>query len=518
MNDVSSRMDKIDSFLNMWVKIYKQNSNFSFNDPNCFNYIYSELIRIGVNPNERKVDNSVNGNFDNWIRYYSNNPKINVFVSEDWKYFCQFISSKDDLQNEKDHIKMYIPLDEAHIISGAKIIFDFLTDNGIKHVSKIGKAIRFDDIVVRLSSEKDALALCNFVRSNRFIQDGLIKPNPFAFSNDGIAIASDGLTSYNSTVSKLLTLYFRTKEKDNDFSNVSCSDFLGFVGIYYENVFVNDKDWARAINDFGIDIESDNAAVKILNTKEVVSLFYKSFHPFFSFDSLVSHYKDNIDAIKNGNELREIERFISVIRKSTLVSSFNDFDLLIDGFNTMKSKYGQGVAFRNLLSYLNNDNNKKGKYLTRDNNIRHRFKDAHMRERLNEYLASCNTNLYDFLMKSGLYDIDLSEQIIDNGLMENYIKYQRKFQNGESPYDGRNMAMMAFRRMLYGKGYESFTRNNDCRENVERNTCLHDAEVILRRSFGIPNNQVLDSRTLDTLCNIYTTDVINKKIANKTLH
>lgn len=80
------------------------------------------------------------------------------------------------------------------------------------------------------------------------------------------------------------------------------------------------------------------------------------------------------------------------------------------------------------------------------------------------------------------------------------------------------MAIIAFRRMLYGQGYESFTRDNNCRENVRRNTCFNDAEVILRRTFNIPNNQVLDSRTLDNLCNIYTTNVINRKIANKTFH
>ncbi len=53
-----------------------------------------------------------------------------------------------------NHIKLYIPLDARHIYRGVDQIFNFLSENDISHVSKVGSAIRNDDIVIRLENRK----------------------------------------------------------------------------------------------------------------------------------------------------------------------------------------------------------------------------------------------------------------------------------------------------------------------------------------------------------------------------
>ena len=56
----------------------------------------------------------------------------------------------------KSIYKLYIPLDKEHIFDGANQLFDFLIREKIPHVSKIGKYISMDDIVVRVDTPENA--------------------------------------------------------------------------------------------------------------------------------------------------------------------------------------------------------------------------------------------------------------------------------------------------------------------------------------------------------------------------
>ena len=233
---MQERYERIDQFLKFWRDICIENSDYYINKED----IYSRLVRLGIDyKKDYKVD--LTDTFDKWIEYYSNNPNIMVFNSPNWQYFCQFRSRDNKTTRAKNHIKIYIPLDSEHIEKGAEMLFDFISVNNISHVSKIGKKIRFDDIVIRVVDEYDARKILNFVNNNKYIQEGLLKPNPFAYSQDGIALACDGYISYNNVISHLINAYIVDK-KGKDLNDVGFNDFYNFVIDIYNKEFILNQD------------------------------------------------------------------------------------------------------------------------------------------------------------------------------------------------------------------------------------------------------------------------------------
>ena len=171
--DYYERNEKIDLFLQGIAKIAKENPGIDFKSENVNDLVYRRLYHIGVDSKEYNVNlkdqkmpnyhGIVRENrnchpesaFSYWINSFRRS-KTDVFVHDNWKYFCQFISEDKTAEKSNEHLKVYIPLDSAHIGQGAQIIFQFLEDNNISHLSKIGKAIRFDDIVIRVGKMEDA--------------------------------------------------------------------------------------------------------------------------------------------------------------------------------------------------------------------------------------------------------------------------------------------------------------------------------------------------------------------------
>ena len=294
---------RINEFLTYWRDIALENPDLSFQNEEMNQAIYNKLIRLGVNTEDRKIDlrngNSpinykndtqysylVNPNsaFNNWLDYYNGNEKIKVFHSPSWAYFCQFISENQEARYAKEHIKIYIPLDSKHIEQGAKSIFDFLTRNNISHLSKIGKDIRFDDIVIRLINKEDADKLLDYIRRNPYIQEGLIKPNPFAFQKNGVALACDGRESYNETIVKIIGLYISEKKDTNTLDKVSYEDFYRFVAIKYKTNFITKEN-----NDLIKKLEIQDQE-KERNIKEILSLALKCQKKDFTYDHYIEHF------------------------------------------------------------------------------------------------------------------------------------------------------------------------------------------------------------------------------------
>ena len=158
VNNISNRYKRMDDFIQRWKQIALENPNVSFDDVAIQNAIYSDLVRLGVSDSERKHDLSHEGVFQRWVDDFASVSNIDVFVADDWQYFCQFISKDGLARSAGEHIKIYVPLDAAHIDRGAKEIFSFLSKEGISHLSKIGSHVRFDDVVIRVS-EKFAPAM-----------------------------------------------------------------------------------------------------------------------------------------------------------------------------------------------------------------------------------------------------------------------------------------------------------------------------------------------------------------------
>ena len=285
---MASKEKMINEFLWAWRDTMLQNPNFNPGK----NDIYSQLIRLGVDKKDHKVSLD-QSSFLTWIRYFSNQPHIECFVSETWRYFCQFINRDSEVLGQPDQIKIYIPQDAKHIKRSAEELFSFLRDNNIPHHSKIGRAIRFDDIVIRVASREAADNILDFARRNKQIQRGMIKPNPFAFNNNGIAMAVDGSVSYNETVSKYISLYLLRRKKENKLASVNCEDFYNFVAAYMQN-FASKEGMEQVISDFQLEKESKSYRVSIpallANYANVTALIIKSHSPSFTEEDYYQHF------------------------------------------------------------------------------------------------------------------------------------------------------------------------------------------------------------------------------------
>ena len=248
---------RINEILQYWAQLYRENPTKEFSDRTFYNHLIFTGVKMEdrrinlsiqqskTNPNFRKNPAAIDPNcnpqstFNNWIQLYSDSRKTDCFVSPYWQYFCQFVSKDNKARMSHEHIKIYIPLDSDHIEYGAKMIFDFLEQNNISHLSKIGREIRFDDIVVRLINPDDAKKLLDFVSRNPYLQEGLIQANPFAFQKNGIAMAVDGSESYNSTVATLIKAYMDYRRKTNTLNNVNVENFYEYIRRLYIDQFIS---------------------------------------------------------------------------------------------------------------------------------------------------------------------------------------------------------------------------------------------------------------------------------------
>ena len=401
-------MDKrrINDMLEHWAEVYRSNPTKSFSD----RHFYHKLIFQGVkkedrsvnlsldpskiNPNYRKALGEVsplchpNSPFNNWIQYYADSPQTSCFVTDYWQYFCQFISKDNQACKAREHIKIYIPLDAQHIEEGAKKIFDFLEKNHISHVSKISQEIRFDDLVIRLINPEDAKKLIQFVSSVPYLQEGLIQPNPFAFQQNGIAMAVDGYLSFNGTVATLLKAYMDYKRNSGTLNNVNADDFYDYIKTLYLDQFV----YHRNYNLENI-LEWRPAEEK--NYQEVVGLIFKVQDPSFSLDDYMQHYATcaNVELLS--------ERKI-----------FETNRLLLEAIQAMTLRWGKN-GIPSVRDYYNIGDST---YITRNNGLRYRMENSNFRATLRAILQQrkMSFNQYAKLLLNQ-YDIDLDQLLRDHG-------------------------------------------------------------------------------------------------------
>lgn len=345
---MNEKEQRIDLFLKRLRDIVQQNPGFDLNK----NIIYSELIRLGVPENEKKLDVSAVGLFDYWTNFFAKYENINVFVSKSWKYFCQFVNKNDAILDSKEHIKMYIPLDSNHLAVGAVKIFDFLSKNNIAHRSKIGKHIRFDNIVIRLINEKDAELLAEFVKSDPYIQDGLLPANPFAYNKEGLAYACDGNLSYNSTIAQYIWLYIESKKSTNSLNEINISDFYGYVANYYNTRIISSE-----VSDDEIlqEMGQENRDKNLRNNyKQVTELILESSSRDFNYSNYLEHFRKN--------KLDNQKEYVNDANEHS-----NVIDLLKFAIIQSCSKYGPIDGLDRINAYLETG---EINYITRNGNLR----------------------------------------------------------------------------------------------------------------------------------------------------
>lgn len=470
MND---RYTTIDNFLKYIRDIELQNPGF-IDAPRANNNVYSQLIRIGVKPQERNFKMPDNGLFDNWIQRFANTPNINVFVSPNWRYFCQFKNDDGRVVGSSDHIKVYIPQDSLHIEQSANMIFDFLAKNNIPHLSKIGSDIRFDDIVIRLINPEDEIKLREFVNNNQYIQAGLIPANPFLFQIDGIALACDGSISFNSTVASYITLYIRERKKQNKLNNVGISDFYTFVQDYYQRTFIDKTNIQNIKSDFGFDRDL------ISNYMNVTELLLKCIDKKFGYSDYIDHFnKCNNDYLMYQQETALENCYAAAIRNQqqrnygqterliTNQMREETNQMLLRVINVLKIRYQPETNIR-IQKYLETGN---VNYIPGDDpNLRRELANSSFLSDLKQILASDRVSLDDYISNVSR-TMSNNNQQVDELLDFSYKALCEKY--------GPKRAIYNLEQYLYTGDSTFLTRNRNARQIISNSTFRNDMLQVL---------------------------------------
>lgn len=447
-----NKYETIDSFLKYIRDLELQNPGF-IDSPKVNNTIYSQLTRIGVSPQDKKFRIPDNDLFNKWIKRFANKNNIEVFVSPNWQYFCQFTNDDGQVRSSKEHIKVYIPQDSTHIEKSANMIFEFLAKNNIKHMSKIGSDIRFDDIVVRLINPEDEIKLRQFLNSNKYIQEGMIPANPFLFQIDGIALACDGKISFNSTISKYITIYLQEKKRTGSLNSVGIEDFYNFIQNYFQRTFIDKTNIQNVKTD--LDINGN----LIGNYMNVTELILKCINSNFGYSNYIEHFNkcSNQYLMEQQNQALENYFLTAVnnnLQKSTSQTEFlitpelrqETNEMLVRIINVLKIRY-EAETYLRIEKYLETGN---VNYIPGDDpNLRNDLSRSHFREALKQILAHDNISLHNYInnMKnpdiSHTIDFDKVSELLNfayQGLKEMYgeqlaIKQLEKYiTTGESKY------------------------------------------------------------------------------------
>lgn len=200
-----------------------------------YDFIYSNLIGFNIK-NSQGPYHDVSNNYNDWIERYKNNPNIKVFTTESRKHFLWYMRGKT-LGNE---IKLYIPLDKEHIKEGSNQLFDFISSTKMNHQSKIADIIRNDNVVVRVDTLEDAQTIIDYVNSNMYLKEGIMKVNPFLPSYNGVGITMDNNYSYNSTVCKIISEFLNYLRQNNRLDLFTVNELNKYIKNKLENI--NDPD------------------------------------------------------------------------------------------------------------------------------------------------------------------------------------------------------------------------------------------------------------------------------------
>ena len=173
------RKEEMQEFLDFMYEIRKQNPNMIFTGDT----VYSQLRDRGLPRSERDEFGKgldVRRFFDRWQNDFKGR-KTWTGVTRNFWYWFQFVNGTRD---EKEFIKLYIPINMPHLYEGVKQLFDFIDREGIQHQSKVGQNMRIDNVIVRLKKGDIASAnkIIDFINNNPYLRTGLNKNNQW-FAN-----------------------------------------------------------------------------------------------------------------------------------------------------------------------------------------------------------------------------------------------------------------------------------------------------------------------------------------------
>lgn len=498
VNLIMNRTQRMDNFLKYIASIAYYNPNLLINE----NMVYHQLIFYDIDEKDR--DDNLNRYFPYWIDRYKFNNNIDVKNTKDWRYFCQF-NNDSSIENHftNDAIKMYIPLKADYIYDSANQIFDFLSKENIVHSSKIGSKVRMDDLVIRVYNLADAQKIQKFIIENEYIKQGLVKPNPFALSDNLIAYASDGLISYNSEVSRHISDYINELKRNNTLGYASIDSFVTYIN--------TKKDLYRT--GAGID-ELKNIhknPKKITNAIEVLDLISIALDGNKNIIDYIEHY----NKVSNvNNKLEQTEN----IKKYIAESYKNKIEIFYNAIMTTYEKYGKTQTVKALCLYLT-EGNANG--FTSSNNARNNISmltNKDIDEICNKVLEKTLNSEKEVMelinnvvmSKSDTEEIPLVQEIQFNNYLE------------KSCYDtimvyGIIQTIEAIRYAIEKNSYNAFTRQNDARKNLKENIAVENINSIIIQTLTTSGYDITCGYPdyinlyMNYMCNMYGIDETPKR-------
>ena len=439
-------MNKIktqEEFFNHLRSFVTQNNIRSITESN----IYSFLISFGIHVSQEKKQ-ILSSRFKQQSLY---NPLHNTsgakIIKDDYFYWLM----KGDI-DAKSAIKLYITLDADHLEKGSLEIFEFLNKEGIQHQSKIRGKVTIDNVVIRLDNMEDAKKISNFIKNNRFIQEGLNNPNPFLVTdNNGVSYGLDGLrVSVNGEISRHIYNYINSKVLINDnrvmkneLNNISREDFYNYLHFL-------DRRYNNAV-----DINNQNY--------NILRLLLKSESPNYN------------------NE--DFEKYVNT-RKDLIDKNINREDILAFAVKVLANKYGFEKAKMHLEYYLDRGDISA---FSRNNNTR---------EMINLYISQKEANrivdkhggVENYLKLIGLYYNEEKMNIIISSSLTTLEKY------------GPEHLKMALNKIIRNNDYSSITREKNARITLKNNVSSQIMVTLissyLNRGFD-NNNELINNFVYD---------------------
>lgn len=322
-------------------------------------------------------------------------------------------------------IKMYIPIDSQHINIAAKKIFEYMESQGMEHQSKIGSKLRFDDIVIRVDSIENARKIENFIMSDPYIMEGMMKPNPFAYNNSYISYAWDGNLSYNETVACYISDYINNMKRKNSLDKVSYQGFYDYIRNMYNSVFINGTNIERYNN---IMSQKRKPKYYFQDYEKVTRLILLAINPNKTRQNFFDIY-NNIVSGNNTNSIIEDQRLHNVIINENISDYINKHQHRWDEiYDFLGSKYGCQEDDQRIFLFI-----KSGDYrlFTRENNVRQYVLNNNITREMvqklylsmrgkkmkREILASAVKDTYN---KYGYYQIKIALENAKRGIFYNF--------------------------------------------------------------------------------------------------
>ncbi len=455
MDNIKRQQD----FFEVIKNILNKYPDLAYDD--LMNVIYSALIKVGVPVEERSK--SLSPMFSTWVHNFKNMDNIKAFYDPRWKSFCQFENKNIKVDTA---IKIYVPMDSAHIYKGANDLFTFLANEDIPHLSKIRDKVTFDNVVIRVNNLEDAEKITDYINKNSYIKEGLIPANPFLIEHDGIAHAIDGgTTSYNSVLSEAIANYIANKMRYKETEDISLSDFQQYL---------IKRDEYNKTNDNNPNHEKNNViklALKIVNTNSDYTEFKKD----------------------------------AKIREEQSLKGVNCESILKEAVSVIVEKYGVDVAVRHLKSYVETGNTTA---FSRTNNSREKVKlylnKDSVKTIINEMLPGEDQEKR-FVELAMDKDIDEEKMhILEQASMLTYSKYKES-----TP----GQLKAALQHLVFDKDYSYFTNLGNGREKLKLNV-VPDEVLSLMKNQLITDNIIDKNQELDNPFNLYVMNVERKVKAN----